>query len=191
MPVLRRLLFSVLGRGACVLILMWAALSLGAAPSEEPLEFAIKGAYLSKFGEYVDWPSKAFPSAGTPFVIGILGQDPFGPKLEQVVQGRTIQGRPIVIRRFKRADQVQQVHVLYISVEEWGRSEELRAELRGQNILTVSEKDPRSEAVVSFVLQQGKVRFEINMGAAERAELKLSSKLLGLATSVKRAGSSG
>ncbi len=154
----------------------------------EPMEYRVKGVYLFKFAEYVDWPPEAFPARNAPLVIGILGEDPFGPALDQAVQNRTVRGRPLVLRRFKHVDQVQAVHVLYIGAREMEQWERIREGLRGRSILTVAEKGPHSLAVITFVLVQNKVRFEIDAVAAEQAELKLSSKLLGLATAVRRAG---
>jgi hypothetical protein len=141
----------------------------------------VKGAYLSRFGEYVDWPAKAFQGAGDPFIIGIIGEDPFDGGLDQVVQNRSIQGHPVVIRRFKRLDQVNQVHVLYVGEGEAKNWDRIREALRGRSILTVGEKGIGPGVVISFVVLQNKVRFEIDIDAAGRADLKLSSKLLGLA----------
>jgi hypothetical protein len=167
---------------------LFLCLGLGAAQTAEPTEYAIKGAYLFKFGEYVSWPPSRFASVGDPFVIGILGTDPFGASLDQEVQGRTVQGHPILVKRFARPDQLEQVHVLYVAGDAWAHPEQVREVLQGRNILTVSEKGRGSEAIVSFILQQGRVRFEIDAGAADREGLKLSSKLLSLAVAVKRPG---
>lgn len=155
-----------------------------AARAQEPTEFAVKGAYLAKFGDYVEWPAAARPGPGAPFVIGILGEDPFGPQLDQFIHQRTIQGHPVHLRRIREVDQIHQVQVLYVGGLESWRWEALREELRGRSILTVGEPGGRAGAVITFVVVQGKVRFEIDRAAAERAELKLSSKLLALA--VKR-----
>ena len=159
----------------------------GAALAQEP-EYVVKGAFMYKFGDYVEWPSAAFGGPGAPFIIGILGEDPFDGGLDQTVQNRTVQGRPIVVRRFRKADQVRGVQVLYLSPSESGRWDADLAELRGQNILTIGDRAELAGVVITFVLQGNRVRFEIDQDAADRAGLKLSSKLLSLATAIKRKG---
>lgn len=158
-----------------------ACLAGGAARAEAPTEFAVKGAYLSRFGEYVDWPEEAFQGSGSPFVIGILGMDPFDGALDQVARNRNIRGHPIVIRRLDGLDQLEQIHVLYVGKEEATHWDRIREALRGRNILTVGEEAAGPGPVISFVVLQNRVRFEIDVDAAGRANLKLSSKLLGLA----------
>ncbi len=165
-----------------------AALCLGPgqARGQDTTEFQIKGAYLYKFGDYVDWPSASLPPNGAPFIIGILGEDPFGASLDQIVQGRSIHDRPVVVRRFQRVEQARGVQILYLSPSEAGRWDQVMAALQGQNVLTICDKDHVSGAVIAFLIQGNKVRFEIDPRAAERAGLKLSSKLLSLAAVVKK-----
>jgi hypothetical protein len=158
----------------------------GAAQAQEASEFQIKGAYLFKFGDYVEWPAGSMPPPGAPFVIGILGDDPFGDALDQTVQGRSVHDHPVVIRRLQRVEQARGVQILYLSQSEAERWDQDMAALRGQNVLTICDKDHVRGSVIAFLLQGNKVRFEIDSGAAERAGLKLSSKLLSLATSVRR-----
>lgn len=159
----------------------------GGWQGQEP-EYTVKGAFMYKFGDYVEWPSSVFSGPGAPFAIGILGEDPFDGELDQTVQNRTVHGRPIVVRRFRKVDQVHDVQVLFMSPSEAGRWEQDLAGLQGLNILTIGDRPSLPGAVITFVLQGNRVRFEIDQDAADRAGLKLSSKLLSLATSVKRKG---
>ena len=158
-----------------------------AAGDQEP-EYAVKGVFMYKFGDYVEWPASAFSGPATPFTIGILGEDPFDGGLDQTVQNRTVQGRSIQVKRFRKVEQVRDVQVLYLSDSEAGRWEQDLAMLKGLNILTIGDRSGRAGAVITFVIQDNKVRFEIDAGAADRAGLKLSSKLLSLAASVKAKG---
>jgi len=159
-----------------------------AAGAQGPTEYEVKGAFMYKFGNFVEWPPAAFAGAGTPFIIGILGEDPFDGGLDQIVQNRTVQGRPVAVKRFRRVDEVQGVQILYLSASEAERWQKDLASLRGMNILTVCDQAHQPGAVITFVFQGNKVRFAIDQAAADRAGLKLSSKLLSLAASVKRAG---
>jgi len=161
------------------------SLALGAqsvpAIAGDSLEYTVKGAYLYKFGAFVDWPPTAFPDTATPFIIGILGDDPFGPKLDALVKNRTVHGRPIVVKRYQRAEQAKEAHVLYISPTEAERRDQIVAGLKGTSTLTVSDESKDWMGIINFIVQDNKVRFEIDPEAANRAGLKISSKLLSVA----------
>jgi len=174
---------DVLRRAALAAVLLVA----GPAGAQEP-EYTVKGAFMYKFGDYVEWPPSAFSGPDAPFTIGILGEDPFDGGLDQTIQNRTVQGHPIVVRRFRKVDQVRGVQVLFMSPSEAARWDQDLAGLQGLNILTIGDRPGLPGAVITFVLQGNRVRFEIDQDAADRAGLKLSSKLLSLAASVKRKG---
>lgn len=171
-------------RGLGILTLLLGGL---AARAQAP-EYEVKGVFMYKFGDYVEWPAAAFDGPGAPFTIGILGDDPFDGTLDQIVQNRTIQGRPVVIKRFRRVDEVRGVQILYLGASETERWQKDLENLKGMTILTVSDQTRRPGAVITFVLQDKKVRFEIDQDAAGRSGLKLSSKLLSLATAVRKRG---
>jgi hypothetical protein len=173
--------------GVFVLVaMMLLALVCGIAKAQATSEYAIKGAFLVKFGAFVEWPADAFPSPSSPFVIGILGEDPFGAELDRSAQGAMVQGRPVVIKRYQRVEQSSDAHILYISATTQERREQLLSWLRSERILTVSDKSALPGGIINFVIQDNKVRFEIDAEAAERAGLKLSSKLLALAKVEKK-----
>ncbi|HEX9391944.1 MAG TPA: YfiR family protein [Usitatibacteraceae bacterium] len=152
-----------------------------ARAQESSLEYAIKGAYLFKFGDFVEWPETVFAQPNAPFVIGILGEDPFGPNLDQSLRNRSVQGRPIVIKRYERVEEARSAQILYLGQGLQERKEAVLAELRKTNTLTVSDKYRQAGAMINFVLEENKVRFEIDAAAAQQAGLKISSKLLSLA----------
>ncbi len=172
--------------------MLWVVLWLGiagsslAASTGEELEYAVKGAFLIKFASFVDWPPAAFPTADTPFIIGILGTDPFGPKLEQLSAGQNVYGRPIAIRRFTRIDQVNLAHILFISQADKARMPVGLSGLSEQNILTVADVDQPGVAI-NFVIEDNRVRFAIDLEPIGRSGLKVSSKLLGVAKQVRGA----
>lgn len=171
---------------ALIALIFSFGMASGAGIAGDSLEYQVKGAFLFKFGAFVEWPPSAFPEPGTPFVIGILGDDPFGATLDQTIENRKVQGRPVVIKRYKRGEQVRDAHILYISPSETGRLEQIAASLRGVSILTISDESLTPRGIINFVIQENKVRFEIDAEAADRAGLKVSSKLLSLAKVVDR-----
>ena len=153
-------------------------------------EYQIKAAFLFNFAKFVEWPpATAAPESG-PICMCILGRDPFGPALEEVIQGKTVNSRRLQVRRTTRVEQVRSCHVLFISDSERGRLSEALALLRDTSILTVGEMERfvQHGGMIHFLMESNKVRFEINRDAAERAGLKISSKLLQLATIVRGEG---
>ena len=161
----------------------------GAAPAalDAPSEYQVKAACLCRFGNYVEWPEGAFPDADSPFTIGILGKDPFGPALEKTAEGKNIGGRRIVTRRFQRVDEVRACHILFISRSERGRLAQILERLGRSRTLTVSETDQflQRGGMINFIIESKRVGFEINPDAAERAGLRISSRLLELARIVR------
>jgi hypothetical protein len=170
---------------AAIASLSLVAIAAIASPAGEPTEYAVKAAFLFKFGAFVDWPAGAFENPGAPLVIGIVGEDPFGEALDTVVANHTIAGRPVVIQRGRQIDQIRNEHILFISQSEKGRMNPILANLAGKNVLTVAEfQNPN--IIIQFVVENDKVRFDVNLAQAERAGIKLSSKLLSVARHVTK-----
>jgi len=140
----------------------------------------LKAVYLFHFAQFVEWPEAAFPDAQTPLVIGVLGEDPFGGYLEETVRGEKVNNRPLVIERYRRAEEIRICHILFISRSEADRLEKIFAELKGRNILTVGDFDgfTKSGGMMRFVTEKNKTRLRINLEAAKAARLTISSKLL-------------
>jgi len=160
------------------------------APEGDPLrqEYNLKLAYLYSFGRYVEWPAGAFASADKPFVIGVLGADPFHGALDEIARSRRIQGRPIVARYFATSQDYQPCHVLFLarSVPQAEQDEVLR-KLRGTAVLLVGESEGFAArgGGVNFYRDQENIRFEINVEALRAAHLQINAKLLSLARLVK------
>jgi hypothetical protein len=182
-PVLRLAVLSF----CCAVILAAAVSSSRAQPDEGAgvnREYTIKAAYLYNFSSYVQWPAEAFPTSDTPLVIGVLGTDPFGEILNEIVRTKKVAGRPIVARRFASMAVYAPCHVLFVPSST--SADETAAAIRkthGSPVLLVGE-NPGFAAEggnVNFFIEENKVRFEINVDAARRRQLKISSKLLGLA----------
>jgi hypothetical protein len=153
-----------------------------AAAEGDSLEYAVKSAYLYKFGIYVEWPPGAFASQTSPLNLCIVGEDPFGSTLDAAVNGQHIESHPIAIRRMKTLTRDAGCHILYSNLPEVHRSVE-GAQAARNGVLTVS--DVRGVGIINFVVKDNRVRFEVDEEAAAQNGLTISSKLLGIALNVK------
>jgi len=169
-------------RFTVILILLLSMFPLSAL--DLSLEYQVKAAFLLNFTKFIEWPpDPADPAA--PAAICILGEDPFGPALDQMVSGETLQGRKLEVLRVHRPLPTS-CKVLFI-----GRSEKDRAAILqslGPGILTVSEGGGFLQAggIVDFVVDSHRVRFDISQSAAAKEKLKISSKLLNVARTVEK-----
>jgi hypothetical protein len=153
---------------------------------EALLEYQIKAVCVLNAARFVSWPTAAFGSADSPLVVGILGDNPFGSSLEDVVRGETVQQRQIVVRQvsLKEAATVQ---VLFISRSERDHIGRILQALDDSSVLTISEIERFTESggMLGLAVVNGKIRFEINADAARRAQLKISSQFLLLARNAR------
>jgi hypothetical protein len=151
-------------------------------------EYQVKAFFLSNFTRYVEWPSQKFNSATDSIVICILGRDPFGNALEQAVQGKAVEGRAVVVRQISEIRPQSSCHILFVSESERKRFRSSASAIRGSGVLTVGESEgfANDGGVITFRLEDDKVRFEINTEAAGREQLRISSKLLSLARTQKK-----
>jgi hypothetical protein len=153
---------------------------------EAPTEYQVKAAYLFNFLKFVEWPGDPIANTNGHWVIGIVGDDPFGDDLTQIVSGKTVQGHELLVRRFQSGEDLRACHVLFISASEKKHLSPMLAALSGSSVLTVGDMDHfiESGGMIQFVMEEKRVRFAIDVGAAGRARLKVSSKLLSLARTV-------
>jgi len=163
---------------------MLVLLSAGAAPPDEPpSEYEVKAAYLVNFARFVEWPESSFARNQRVLTIGILGTDPFGPAVQDLLEGRVLGSRTLTVLRFARLDDVQPVQILFVTGLEGAQVPQLLEKLHGAAVLTVGDKEGLARAgfVINFVLEQNRVRFEVNPAAAKQVGLKISSKLVSVA----------
>lgn len=164
-----RRLGRLLALAAC-----WS-LTLGRGPVRaenlEATEYDLKAGYLAKFPDFIRWPAP-----GSPVTVGVLGNDPFGAALDGVMK----------VKRSKRVEDLKGCQIIFISKSEQGNIPGIIAALAGTNVMTVGDADGfvKQGGVIGFIMDGGKVRFEINTGAAKRAGLEISSRLLKLASKV-------
>jgi hypothetical protein len=184
----RRFLCQAAGRARLAFVLfflMTAGWGLAADKPAAASEYQLKAAFLFNFVKFTEWPSSAFASATAPVVICVLGEDPFGRTLDDLVKGESINGRPIVVQRLAHGEAPSVCHVLFISRSEKKELLPWLQNLMKRPVLTVSDLDGFCEAggIINLVLSSsGTVRPEINPEAARAAGIQISSRLLKLPT---------
>jgi len=158
------------------------------AQSQKPTDYEVKAAYLYNFGRFVEWPAKVAAAQSGHFTVCVLGQDPFGPSLDTTLAGETIGGKSIVAKRISNPQESDDCQILFLSPTESGRAKKIVAELDKKAVLTVSDMPEFAQlgGMIQFVLEEKRVRFEVNLTATQRAGLTLSSELLKVATAVKK-----
>ena len=151
-------------------------------------EYHVKALFLFNFAKYVQWPEQAFSDTNAPITIGIVGEDKFGDDLPNAVEGKTVGGRSFAIKHLSANDNPQGCQILFISDSESSQVGDILQKVGALPILTVGEDKSfsRSGGIINFILKDGNVRLEINLDSASRAGLKISSKLLAVADTVRR-----
>lgn len=181
----RRILANRRVPGAAILTCAAALCGLGQSTSrEQALEYRVKAAFLLNFTKFIEWPAGELPDSDS-FTVCILGEDPFGSALDQVTQGETVSGRKLVIMR-ARPSAPRSCQVLFVSRTVRDYSPILSS--LGRGVLTVGEGDGflHDGGMIAFVIENRRVRFDIDQSAAVNAGLKISSKLLNVARSVEK-----
>jgi hypothetical protein len=169
-------------RIAAVLVLIAASLQAGAEGT--PIgEYQLKAVFLFNFAKFVEWPPQTFADARDPFTICVLGDNPFGSSLDDAVRGKTVANRPIAIRLISSPQQARTCQILFVSASERKRTRGLLEALKNCCVLTVGDTDDftANGGIVQLKVMAARVRIEIDAEAAERASLRISSKLLSLA----------
>lgn len=148
------------------------------APTDE---YQVKAAFLFNFAKFVVWPANAFPNANTPLVIGVLGHDPFGAYLDDIVRGERVDNRQLLVQRYRSPAEVTDCHVLFISRSESSRIDRIVSTLKDRKLLIVTDADGgQGGVIIRFVMVGNRIRFKIDVEAAKAANLSISSKLLRL-----------
>ncbi|HKX30238.1 MAG TPA: YfiR family protein [Blastocatellia bacterium] len=162
---------------------------LSNARAQIPNEYQVKAAFLFNFAKFVEWPVEAFSHSDgkMPLIIGVMGNESFSKAIESVIDGKTVSGRQLVIKRLKWGQNLRTCHILYISSYEQRHLTQILESLKGSSILTVGEMDQFTQqgGIINLLTEEDRVLFEVNLDVAEQAQLKISSKLLTLAKTVR------
>lgn len=172
--------FCLLGLALMGLSAAPAAWGAGGASAPE-----IESVLLFNLSRFVDWPNLAFADTNAPFVIGILGRDPFGEALQHVVAGEIVNGRRVMVQHCSTPEEAAHCQIVFISSSEKGRARILVGGLKGHPVLTVSDAENftgKDGGMIAFYVNaEKKIRVRINLEAARAEELNISSKLLHVA----------
>jgi hypothetical protein len=143
-------------------------------------EYDLKAAFLFHFAQFVEWPAEALPNRSTPLTIGILGGDPFGKTLDEMVANEAVRGHKLVVRRFRDVGETDSCQILFISPSEDARLGPILSHLKGRSILTVGETKgfAQRSGIIGFILSDRRLRLAVNLAAANASRLTISSKLL-------------
>lgn len=157
-------------------------LALGSATGQTaPVpEYQAKASFLLNIAQFVTWPSQ---SPDAPLVIGILGDDPFGPYLDEAVRGQKVNERSIIIQRLRRHADPRACNILFISQSERDRVAQVLSNLKDRSVLTVSDIDGFTDlgGMIQLFIEKNTLRMRIGLDAVKASNLKVSSKLLRVA----------
>jgi hypothetical protein len=169
-------------------MVLTGTLFLTSAPAQVN-EYQVKAAFLYNFAKFVEWPPQTFKSPTDPIAICILGPDPFGDALNETIGGKVVAGRTFEVRKISNSQSVRNCPILFVRASEGKRFRAMLDSLKGSGVLSVGEAEgfATGGGVINFKLEHGSIRLEINVAAAEYAQVHVSSKLLSLAQVVRGA----
>ncbi len=172
---------------AIALALLCASCEPLAQPTQVSLEYAVKATYLYKLAPFVSWPPRTFHAPNAPFEICIVGDDPFGDYLEKAIAGHSLGAHPFAVRRIEKLEPDTDCQIAFIGHLSTQSLGDALMAVNGEPVLTVTDSDITNDgdSIMQFVIEHGRVRFDINTGAAARNHLAISSKLLDLALAVR------
>ena len=174
MALLRGKLRLLLLASACLIV------AHGLSAADAPTENQVQAVFLYNFSRFVEWPPQAFAAPSDPFVIGIVGTDPFGARLDEAVHNEQINGHVLTVRRFRSISKLDNCQILFIDRSEFARLEQILSALDHHSTLTVSQADGAAQrgVMIQFATENSRIRLRINVDSARAAGLTISSKLL-------------
>ena len=166
----------------------FAGASVG-SETRPPTEYEVKAAFIYNFARYIQWPKES--DTNKPFVIAVIGKDPFGVALDDAVSGQKVQGRPVVIKRFTKIEDAPNCDILFVCASESDRLHQIFGVLHQAPVLTIGDIDRFAElgGMINLRTEDNRIRFEVNVQAIGRAGLKAGSQILRLARIVTEARS--
>jgi len=157
-------------------------------PAQTPVvsEYRAKAKYLANFPNFVEWPDGALPEGNSPFLVCVFGEFSFGTSLAELTRASTVHDKRIEVRWIGKAQDLSACQLVFVSHSEQKRYAQVIEAVRGRDVLTVGETPEFLDAggIVTFSEQQGALQFDVNLAAARKAHLKISSRLLVLARRV-------
>ena len=164
-----------------------AAVLVGGVARAEVTDTSVKAAFLPRFAHYVTWPITATPKGNDPFVLCVIGDDPFGAQLDEAARSQSIDGRKIVVRRLSSASGAASCQIAFVDGTDVHPASQILAALGHAPVLTVTDAGAaEGRGIIQFAVVGGRVRFFIDQRAAGQRGLSISSRLLALAIGVKQ-----
>lgn len=181
MDVLKRLLRAVL------LAAIAGALAPGVVTAQETIEPDIKATFLYNFTRFIEWPGLPTPGSA-PFRICVIADATMEQAIKRTVEGEVVQGRPLVMTQPQTPQEGAGCQILFVGHTEHQRAATLLAAVRDLPVLTVGDSSHFVEqgGTIQFVLVDNRVRFDVNLRSAQRANLKVSANLLRVARKVEQ-----
>ncbi|HEV2596702.1 MAG TPA: YfiR family protein [Sphingomicrobium sp.] len=159
-------------------------LGVSTAALAQPTDTAVKAAFLPRFARYVTWPSAAMPKGGDPFLLCVVGADPFGTMLDDAARSQLIDGRRIIVRRMDSAASADGCQIAFV---DGSKAAQALSSLASKPVLTVTDAaSDGARGIIHFTLSDGRVRFFIDQALAARRGMTISSRLLALALGVRQ-----
>jgi hypothetical protein len=167
----------------CLVLLLLMASPQTISSQAVPEEYQVKAVFLYNFSRFIDWPESSFPTPNSPFVIGILGEDPFGNYLEETVRGEAVGTHVMTIHHFQNISDIENCHILFISYKDPDKIRKALDALAGKNILTVNENTnfAKMGGMIQFYDELSKIKLMINESAIKDTQIQISSKLMKVA----------
>ena len=155
--------------------------------TQEVTEYEVKAAYVYYFAKFTEWPPEALPSPNSPITIGVIGNDEFGALLDKVVKDKTVLNHPMAVRRLNWPADLRSIQMLYIGSMANKRLKQIEQDLQKMPVLTIAETEngARTSGIVNLFIEGGKVQFDVDIKAAEKSGLRVSSKLLRMAREIR------
>jgi hypothetical protein len=178
--------------GVAGILFLVSTAPLGRSQNAMPSEYKLKAAFLFNFAKFVDWPEGTFVNSQSAFAVCVLGKDPFGHLLDDALSSKKIADRPVVVERLKDKGEARRCQMVFVSATEGDSLPAVLDAVRGASVLLIGETPDfaASGGTIEFTLEDSRIRFLINTDAADRARLRVDSKLLALAKVVHDEGRS-
>jgi hypothetical protein len=171
-----------------VMAIAWVTVT-SVSIAEEPVasEYQVKAAFLINFPKYTEWPAVAFTDTNSPIVIAVLGETPVTGEIQKIITGRTVNGRKIALKLLTSGEEPGVCHILFISAAEQWHLPDVLTKFKDTGVLTVGESDGflESGGIINLARRDQRIALEVNLIAANKAQIKISSKLLNVASLLK------
>jgi hypothetical protein len=163
------------------------------AQANPSVEYQVKAAFLYNFAKFVEWPPESFADQNAPIVLGVISDNVFGKLLTEVTAGKSVNGRPVVVKQFKEGQDLRSCHIVFVSSSNEKHVIKILESLKDSSVLTIGETSGFIQAggIINFFIEENKVRLEINLDAATRARVKISAKVIAVARLVPANPSKG